>query len=49
MAKKGSNTAVTRTHLSKSKRKNPGVHAKSKTSSNKGSKNYAKPYSGQGR
>jgi hypothetical protein len=27
----------------------PGVHAKTKTSSVKGSKNYKKPYKGQGR
>lgn len=27
----------------------PGVHAKTKTSSNKNSKNYKKPYRGQGR
>jgi hypothetical protein len=26
----------------------PGVHAKSKTSKNKNSKNYKKPYKGQG-
>jgi hypothetical protein len=27
----------------------PGVHAKTKTSKNKNSKNYKKPYAGQGR
>ena len=27
----------------------PGVHAKTKTSKNKKSKNYKKPYKGQGR
>ena len=27
----------------------PGIHAKTKTSSNKNSKNYKKPYNGQGR
>lgn len=27
----------------------PGVHAKTKTSKNKSSKNYVKPYRGQGR
>ncbi len=32
----------------KSKVKRPGVHAKSKTSRNKGSKNYKKQYIGQG-
>lgn len=31
------------------KRKRPGVHAKSKTSKLKGSKNYKKPYNRQGR
>lgn len=29
--------------------KRPGVHAKTKTSKNKNSKNYVKPYRGQGR
>jgi hypothetical protein len=29
--------------------KRPGVHAKSKTSSNKTSKNYVKPYCSQGK
>ncbi len=32
-----------------SKRKRPGVHAKTKTSSNKQSKSYKKAYRGQGR
>jgi hypothetical protein len=27
----------------------PGVHAKTKTSANKRSRNYAKPYRGQGK
>lgn len=27
----------------------PGIHAKTKTSNNKNSKNYQKPYVGQGR
>ena len=31
------------------KAKRPGVHAKTKTSNNKNSKNYIKPYRGQGR
>ncbi len=30
-------------------KKRKGVHAKSKTSKNKGSKNYKKPYNQQGR
>ena len=29
--------------------KRPGIHAKSKTSNSKGSKNYKKKYRGQGR
>jgi len=29
--------------------KRPGVHAKTKTSASKNSKNYVKPYRGQGR
>ena len=33
----------------KKKIKRPGVHAKSKTSNLKGSKNYVKRYKGQGR
>ena len=33
----------------KSKIKRKGVHAKSKTSRNKSSKNYVKPYNRQGR
>lgn len=32
-----------------SKKKRPGVHAKSKSSSLKSSKNYKKKYNGQGR
>ena len=31
------------------KRKRPGVHSKTKHSRMKGSKNYVKPYRGQGR
>ena len=33
----------------KPKKKNPGVHAKSKSSKNKNSKNYIKTYTAQGR
>jgi hypothetical protein len=33
----------------KKKKRRPGVHAKSKTSKNKTSKNYKKRYNGQGR
>jgi hypothetical protein len=35
--------------LEKKKVNRPGVHAKSKTSGLKGSKNYTKQYKGQGR
>lgn len=35
--------------MAKSKKRNPGVHSKSKTSSNKNSRNYKKSYKGQGR
>ena len=31
------------------KKKSPGVHAKTKTSKTKKSKNYKKPYKGQGK
>ncbi len=34
---------------SKPKKNNKGIHAKTKTSSAKGSKNYSKPYKGQGK
>ena len=37
------------THRESKKTKRPGVHAKSKTSKNKDSKNYSKKYRGQGR
>lgn len=36
-------------HLAKPKRKRPGVHAKSKSSKNKTSKNYVKSYVAQGK
>ena len=35
--------------MAKNTRKRPGVHAKSKTSGLKSSKNYKKAYKGQGR
>ena len=40
---------VTSSYLKKNKTKRPGVHAKSKTSKSKNSKNYVKKYIGQGR
>lgn len=45
MATKGNST----TFEVKPKKKRPGVIAKSKTSSLKSSKNYKKPYRGQGK
>jgi len=36
-------------HENRSTKKNPCVHAKSKTSNHKTSKNYTKKYKGQGR
>lgn len=36
-------------YLDKPKKKRPGVHAKSKSSKLKGSKNYVKAYRGQGK
>ena len=36
-------------YIKKSKKRRPGVHAKSKTSNLKSSKNYVKKYKGQGR
>ncbi len=36
-------------YMEKPKRKRPGVHAKSKTSKLKNSRNYVKAYRGQGK
>lgn len=36
-------------YIKKAKKKRPGVHAKSKSSNLKSSKNYVKQYRGQGR
>ena len=36
-------------YVLKPSKKRPGVHAKSKSSKLKGSKNYVKPYRGQGK
>jgi hypothetical protein len=41
-------TAIAATHRVKPKVRRKGVHAKSKTSKNKNSKNYKKPYNNQG-
>lgn len=40
---------VVSAYIEKPKKKRPGVHAKTKHSRSKGSKNYVKPYRGQGR
>lgn len=42
--KNESSVAATKTKVSR-----PGIHAKAKTSKNKTSKNYKKPYKGQGK
>lgn len=47
MAKVKTNTSVAQ--IKKPKKKRPGVHAKSKTSVLKSSKNYKKLYRGQGK
>lgn len=47
MAKVKTNTSVVK--LEKPKVKRPGIHAKSKVSKLKSSKNYKKAYCGQGR
>jgi len=46
MAKAKAQTVAT--FRKKASRKRPGVHAKTKQSKNKNSKNYVKPYVGQG-
>ena len=43
------NLVKTSSYHERSSAKRPGVHAKTKTSKNKNSKNYVKPYRGQGR
>jgi hypothetical protein len=47
MAKAKAQTAVS--FMKKPRKKRPGVHAKSKTSKLKTSKNYTKAYSSQGK
>jgi hypothetical protein len=47
MAAKTKTSSAT-SYIAKPKRKRPGVHAKSKTSKLKNSKNYKKLYIGQG-
>ena len=45
---KAKSTAPVKVHQDKPKKNYKGIHAKSKTSTNKSSKNYKKPYAGQG-
>jgi hypothetical protein len=47
MATKAKTSSIT-SYIAKPKKKRPGVHAKSKTSKLKNSKNYKKLYTGQG-
>lgn len=49
MAAKVKSAAASFFYKEKSKTRRKGVHAKSKTSSSKQSKNYQKPYARQGR
>ncbi len=48
MAAKVKSAASSFTYIVKKKIRRKGIHAKSKTSSSKQSKNYVKPYVGQG-
>ena len=41
--------AISNSYRAKPKVKRPGVHSKTKTSKNKNSKNYVKPYNSQGK
>jgi hypothetical protein len=41
-------TQTVKLHIQKPRKKRPGIHAKSKTSKLKTSKNYTKAYQGQG-
>jgi len=46
---KAKSTGLVRSHISKPRKKRPGIHAKSKSSRMKGSKGYKKLYKGQGK
>ena len=48
-AAKSKSTTSVKTFKRKNKVSRPGIHAKTKQSKNKNSKNYKKPYGGQGR
>ena len=45
---KAKSNSIAGSYTQKSKIKRPGVHAKTKTSNNKTSRNYRKAYVGQG-
>lgn len=49
MAAKPKSTSSSNMFKPKSRKKRPGVHAKTKTSKGKGSPNYQKKYRGQGK
>lgn len=49
MAKQTKKQESVMSFLKKVKKKRPGVHSKKKTAKLKSSKNYVKPYRGQGR
>lgn len=49
MAAKAKTTSTVRSFKAKPKRKRPGVHAKTKSSSSKDNPNYIKKYRGQGK
>ena len=46
---KAKTTSTSSSFLSKVKTKRPGIHSKKKSSKGKNTKNYKKPYRGQGR
>ncbi len=48
MAKKATTTTSVSKYKDSAKKKRPGIHAKTKTAGSKKSKNYTKPYKGQG-
>ena len=49
MAAKPKSTASSNSFKPRSRKKRPGVHAKTKSSKGKGSPKYVKPYRGQGK
>lgn len=49
MAAQKTKSAPTSVHRLKPRKKRPGIHSKKKSSRNKNSKNYKKPYVAQGR